>query len=140
MSLPEVLLWRILRHGSDGVKFRRQHPFGPFVADFYCPAANLAIEIDGAAHDSADAWQRDRVRDDYFAANGADVVRLPAKQVLSDPVGTANDILRLAVTRCPLRQPCGLPPPPLRRGGSPSDPPLAKLGEVASRSDDGGGQ
>ena len=42
MSLPEVLLWQQLRLQSD-VKFRRQHPLGPYVLDFYCAKAKVAI-------------------------------------------------------------------------------------------------
>ena len=52
MSLPEVLLWRELRLRPGGYKFRRQHPAGPYVLDFYCAALGLAIEVDGMAHDS----------------------------------------------------------------------------------------
>ena len=48
MSPPEVLLWtrlRVLR--GDGPTFRRRHPIGPYIADFYCAAAKLVIEVDG---------------------------------------------------------------------------------------------
>src|SRR5438067_9351885 len=51
MSPPEVRLWALLRRSPNGIGFRRQHPIGPYVADFYCPAAKLAIEIDGRTHD-----------------------------------------------------------------------------------------
>jgi very-short-patch-repair endonuclease len=44
MSLPEVLLWRELKKRPNGLKFRRQHPTGPYVLDFYCGDARLAIE------------------------------------------------------------------------------------------------
>jgi len=51
MSPPELLLWGYLRgKGLGGLKFRRQHPMGRYVQDFYCPAANLVIEIDGEGH------------------------------------------------------------------------------------------
>ena len=49
MTLPEILLWQALRKGSDGLKFRRQHPTGPFILDFFCGDGRLAIEIDGEA-------------------------------------------------------------------------------------------
>src|SRR3954469_10158826 len=52
MTLPEVLLWQALRGGQvGGLRFRRQHPIGHYVLDFYCPALRLAVEVDGAAHD-----------------------------------------------------------------------------------------
>jgi very-short-patch-repair endonuclease len=54
MSLPEIVLWQVLRkRGLSGLRFRRQHPVGPYILDFYCPAARLAIEVEGLAHDTA---------------------------------------------------------------------------------------
>ena len=47
MSLPEGLLWQELRKRPAGFKFRRQHPFGPYVLDFFCASMRLAIEVDG---------------------------------------------------------------------------------------------
>ncbi len=50
----ETVLWRALQGAQiDGRKFRRQHGIGPFIVDFYCPAKNLVIELDGAPHFSA---------------------------------------------------------------------------------------
>ena len=47
----EELLWDALRNRRlDGLKFRRQHPVGPFVIDFCCPSRQLAIELDGEVH------------------------------------------------------------------------------------------
>ena len=63
MSLPEVLLWRLLRGKPMGVKFRKQHPVGEFSLDFYCAEKRLGIEIDGIAHDMGDNPERDIVRD-----------------------------------------------------------------------------
>jgi len=48
---PESLLWQQLRARPHGLKFRRQHPFGPFIAGFYCPAVKLTVEVDGDSHD-----------------------------------------------------------------------------------------
>jgi very-short-patch-repair endonuclease len=51
MSEPEVMLWSRLRgRGPEKPTFRRQHPFGRVILDFYCPAARLAIEVDGRTH------------------------------------------------------------------------------------------
>ncbi|MBV9636240.1 MAG: DUF559 domain-containing protein [Methylobacteriaceae bacterium] len=48
MSLPEVVLWQLLRGGRLGaLRFRLQHPIGPYILDFYCPAVRLAVELDG---------------------------------------------------------------------------------------------
>jgi len=54
MSLPETLLWNLLRKAPDGVIFRRQHPVGPYVVDFYCAKAKVCFEIDGIVHDMGD--------------------------------------------------------------------------------------
>jgi very-short-patch-repair endonuclease len=52
MTLPEVLLWQELRGGKlDGLQFRRQHPVGPYILDYFCTAARLAVEVDGRGHD-----------------------------------------------------------------------------------------
>jgi len=84
MSLPEVRLWQVLRQRPDGLKFRRQHPSGPYVADFYCHEARLVIEIDGEAHGRGDAPMRDEQRDRWFYAKGLAVLRIPAIAVLND--------------------------------------------------------
>ncbi|MGA2488637.1 MAG: endonuclease domain-containing protein, partial [Anaerolineales bacterium] len=54
----EQVLWSALRDGGQqGIKFRRQHPFGPYVLDFFCVQAQLAVELDGGIHDRPE--QRD---------------------------------------------------------------------------------
>jgi len=53
MTMPEVALWARLRSRPDGFKFRRQHPAGRYVLDFFCNEARLAIEVDGASHEWA---------------------------------------------------------------------------------------
>jgi len=51
LSLPEGLLWRASKAGKlGGLKFRKQHPVGPYVLDFYCHAARLCVEVDGGSH------------------------------------------------------------------------------------------
>ena len=84
MSLPEVLLWQALRKRPSGLKFRRQHPSGDYVADFYCHEARLVVEIDGEAHDRADNPQKDARRDAWFAARGIATLRIPASIILKD--------------------------------------------------------
>jgi very-short-patch-repair endonuclease len=68
MSLPEVLLWKAIRVGAvERLRFRRQHPIGPYVLDFYCEAAKLAVEVDGASHGAGDRPARDARRDAWLA-------------------------------------------------------------------------
>ena len=59
MTLPEVLLWRLLKGQPQGVKFRRQHPSSKIGMDFYCLDARLVIEVDGFAHNTGDRPERD---------------------------------------------------------------------------------
>ena len=88
MTLPEVLLWTAIRGGQiDGFKFRRQHPIGPYVLDFYCVEAKLAVEVDGSAHDAPDQMRHDRARDEWLTAAEVRVLRLPARCVLDDVDG-----------------------------------------------------
>jgi very-short-patch-repair endonuclease len=88
MSLPEVLLWEWLRkRGLGGRRFRRQHPFGPYILDFYCAALKVGIEIDGAGHDHPDAVLHDQRRDAWIERRGVRLIRIPARWVLDDDVG-----------------------------------------------------
>lgn len=77
LSLPEVILWQRLRRGQTGFRFRRQHPIGPFIADFYCHEVALVVEIDGRwTHDRS----YDRRRDDWMAARGAEDLPHPCRE------------------------------------------------------------
>jgi very-short-patch-repair endonuclease len=97
LSPPEVLLWARLRHRQPGQPiFRRQHPLGPYILDFYCPAAKLAIEIDGQAHGMGDRPARDLRRDAYMASEGIRTMRYRASEVMADPNGVAAGIVDAA--------------------------------------------
>ena len=72
LTKPERMLWQYLRTSPSGHKFRKQHPAGPYVLDFFCARANLAIEVDGMAHDTdvraaKDFAKSDAIRDDLIA-------------------------------------------------------------------------
>ena len=67
LTKPEAMLWRYLRASPQGLRFRKQHPAGRFILDFFCARANLAIEIDGFAHDMGDRPARDAQRDQWLA-------------------------------------------------------------------------
>jgi len=93
LTLPESLLWRLLRPNRRELRFRKQHPIGPFVADFYCPAAKMVIEIDGSVHN--ERQDTDGRRDAYMTSLGLRVIRVPAAEVLADPEGVADGLYRL---------------------------------------------
>jgi very-short-patch-repair endonuclease len=71
MTLPEGLLWQVLRTRPHAFKFRRQHPIGQYIADFYCPAAKLVIEVDGIIHGMADRPVRDQRRDQWLRSKAS---------------------------------------------------------------------
>ena len=94
MTLPEVLLWNLLRKSPDGVHFRRQERCGDFILDFYCAKAKVCIEIDGIAHDMGNHPQRDQRRDAWLAGVGIEVLRIPATEVLKSPEDVAEGLVR----------------------------------------------
>jgi len=111
MTLPEVKLWQVLRGRPAALKFRRQHPAGPYVLDFFCPLRLLAIEIDGEAHNRGDRPERDARRDAWLTENGVTVCRIPASAVLADLDAVVTHIVTVASSLPPLHQPAAGPPP-----------------------------
>ncbi|MGB7656379.1 MAG: endonuclease domain-containing protein [Novosphingobium sp.] len=95
MTLPEVLLWNLLRKSPDGVHFRRQEGIGNFVLDFYCAKAKVGIEIDGIVHDMGDQPMHDERRDAWLRDQGVELARIPAGDVLNSPEEIAEAIVRL---------------------------------------------
>jgi len=72
----EKLLWQILRDRRFSAhKFRRQHPFGPYILDFFCVEAFLKIELDGGQHGHMEHRQADAERDAWLEARGVKVLR-----------------------------------------------------------------
>jgi len=83
MTEAESHLWRHLRRRNiGGHKFRRQHPMGPFFADFVCIEARLVIELDGGQHAEQTAY--DFARDAWLRRNGYTVLRFWNHEVLGE--------------------------------------------------------
>lgn len=79
----EEILWQAIRDRKvDGLKFRRQHPVGPYVADFCCPEARLIVEVDGLIHESQ--REQDQGRQEMLEAAGYRVLRVPSDEVETD--------------------------------------------------------
>ncbi|WP_347302954.1 endonuclease domain-containing protein [Croceibacterium sp. TMG7-5b_MA50] len=114
MTKPELMLWGVLRTRPAGLKFRRQHPVGPFVLDFYCPACRIAVEVDGIVHDMGDNPARDIDRDSWLRQQGIEVIRIAAADILNDLDRVAGAIVRCCAT--PLHQPAAGPPPHAAHG------------------------
>jgi very-short-patch-repair endonuclease len=94
MTRPERTLWALLRRNQLGLHFRRQHPIGPFVLDFYCARAKLCVEIDGPVH--ADQPERDQRRTAWLAGEGIRVLRFTVEAVDGEPAAVLAAIARVA--------------------------------------------
>jgi very-short-patch-repair endonuclease len=101
MTPPEVLLWQALRRNRrTGLRFRRQHPIGPYVLDFFCASANLAVEVDGATHDYQERSRRDVLRDVWLRNRGIRVLRIRAEELLrKDGIGEVLLCIEQAAVR-----------------------------------------
>jgi very-short-patch-repair endonuclease len=86
----------MLKDRSDGLVFKRQKAYGPYVLDFYCFAARLVIEVDGAAHGEDEKAARDIVRDAYLTGQGLHVLRIDAADIYRDSEEVANNVCLLA--------------------------------------------
>ena len=85
MTNAEQVLWYHLRRKQIlGIQFYRQKPIGPFIVDFYAPAAKLVIELDGSQHLEENHARRDIQRDEGLAEMGLLVVRFDNLQVLKE--------------------------------------------------------
>ena len=118
LTKPEFMLWQWLKTSPSGHKFRQQHPAGPFVLDFFCARANLAIEVDGFAHGTGDRPERDAARDAWLAQHRIDTLRIPATDVLNDATEVTNSIIATVEDR--LNRFGKAPPSSLRDATSPS--------------------
>jgi very-short-patch-repair endonuclease len=93
-GFAEERIWSRLRGGKlDGHKFKRQHPIGPYYADFACDRLRLIIEIDGSVHLLDEVMERDRSRQKALEALGWTVIRFTNDQVLHTP-GQLKDAVR----------------------------------------------
>jgi very-short-patch-repair endonuclease len=96
MSPIEHKLWHALRGAQLGASFRRQHPVGPYVLDFYCPSAGLAVEVDGDEH--ATRVNRDALRTRFLNRRGIRVIRFSNRDVWSNLRGV-KEIIALELGR-----------------------------------------
>jgi very-short-patch-repair endonuclease len=81
----ERMLWRALKElPVDGTHFRRQAPIGPYVVDFFCPAKQLVVELDGGHHNDDEIAKRDRQRQNWLEQEGYRVIRFWNSEVNDD--------------------------------------------------------
>ena len=99
MTDSERRRWSRLRMEQLGVKFRRQHPLGNFIADFACLSARLIVELDGSQH--LDQQGYDEQRDAFFRSRGYVVLRFPTDQPFVNLEGVLSVIASEIVARGP---------------------------------------
>jgi very-short-patch-repair endonuclease len=103
----EIRLWsRLRRKQLEGFRFRRQHPLGPYVVDFFCAATRLIVEVDGGQH-----AEDGEARTNWLEARGYRIIRFWNNDVLANTEGVLSTILD-ALRAAPL------PDLPLKGGGA----------------------
>ena len=96
MTEPEKQLWeRLSKNQLEGLKFRRQHPILFYIADFYCHALHLIIEIDGGYHDTIEQKLKDDKRTERLRSNGITLIRFRNEEVLNNIDGVIEEIIRI---------------------------------------------
>jgi very-short-patch-repair endonuclease len=112
LTPAEALLWtKLQRSKLKGRKFRRQHSFGNFILDFYCPSEKLAIELDGAGHFTQKGIQYDQDRTNFLNEYRIKVIRFENQQVLQN----MQQVLKEIKSHFKTRTKCKVPPSPILR-------------------------
>lgn len=97
MTDAETILWSRLRMWCTyGRIFRRQHPIGPYIADFACVRAKLVVELDGGGHGADDQVAYDQRRDAYLKSRGWRVIRIPNDEVFKN-LDTILDLIAVSI-------------------------------------------
>ena len=97
-TAAERVLWAALRGNAlSGLRFRRQHPVGRFVLDFYCPSARLVVEVDGSSHDGQK--ERDDERTAVLETCGLRMLRFTNTDVLQHLPRVLETIVEAAIHR-----------------------------------------
>ena len=91
----EQIMWNMLRQRQiNNLKFRRQHPIGPFVVDFYCSEINLVIEVDGDIHAFPKNRLKDELRERYIKSQGLRIIRITNGDVFGNIDGVGEFLFK----------------------------------------------
>jgi very-short-patch-repair endonuclease len=124
LTPTEKKLWQVLRGGKlADLKFRRQHPVGNFILDFYCPAYKLVVEVDGSLHQNQADY--DAARTNQLESHGCTVLRFQNEEVTHQLEKVLEQILQTTLALSSTLPPeieraeeeSGLPSPKLGRRG-----------------------
>ncbi len=95
----ERILWHYLKNRQiEGLKFRQQHGYGPYVMDFYCPELRWCIEVDGEAHDTDNQQAKDQDRTDFLNQHGIQVMRVRNEDIENNTPAVIQHIHEQATT------------------------------------------
>src|SRR3989442_3114296 len=120
MSGTEALIWtRLQGRKLEGWRFRRQTPWGPYLVDFYCPAARLVVESDGPVHDREPRWAYDARRKAWLEAEGYRVLTIPASDIGRD----LSEVMDTIWPNLPTGHSGPLRRPPSHENGEELEPP-----------------
>ncbi|OJI06469.1 hypothetical protein BK004_03290 [bacterium CG10_46_32] len=108
----ESLLWKIVRSGKLGYKFRRQYSIGAYIVDFYCHELRLVVELDGYTHNDTAIIKQDNERQKRLEKLGYTVKRYTDEQVLGSAEAIYADLKRI----CGELEPASPHPNPLPKG------------------------
>jgi very-short-patch-repair endonuclease len=102
MTPPELRLWTVLRGKAlAGFRFRRQHPMGPYILDFHCPAVRLALEVDGEGRGHPEQVGHDGLRDRWLAEQGVTTLRVAAINVRDNLDGVMITVMAAVTGKAP---------------------------------------
>ncbi len=103
-TIAEQTLWKALRRNQlHKISFRRQHPIGPYVLDFYCPSKRIAIEVDGGQHATDTGQAHDQRREHWLSAKGIRILQFWNNEVLLNLNGVLQTICH-ALDQTPSRR------------------------------------
>ena len=103
MTPSEQMLWEVLRgRKCMGLKFRRQHPIGPYVLDFFCVEKMLAIELDGGIHNTPEQSELDAERTKYLNEKHIHVLRIKNEELKN--ITCVFDRIAQFITLCKFNQ------------------------------------
>ena len=94
-TAEENALWQMLKSKRlNNSHWYRQFSVGPYVLDFYCPAAKLCVEVDGLQHQTEEGQKHDEIRSSYLAKEGIEVLRVPNGVVWNGSDIIASEIIQ----------------------------------------------
>lgn len=95
-TFTEKALWKLLKNRKyKNLKFRRQFPIHPYIADFYCHQLKLVIELDGITHDNLAKKKYDQCRDEFMRSEGFQIIRISDDDFIEKPSLLFSEIDKL---------------------------------------------